>query len=101
MISPRARAVWEWLCWESERVKALEALEEFNRMITDHPSDASVLESTYNSRDRKWNTPGLGTTGRKSAAVLSPKDAEIYAVWVKHIWFQKKKGSFYVAFEKQ
>ena len=62
-----------------KELKFREALEEFNRMITDYPNDASLL---------------------KAAAKLSPKDAEIYVMCGEIYLSQKKKREAYVAFEK-
>ena len=82
-----------------KELKFREALEEFNRMITDYPNDASLLKARANL-EIEMNTPDLALLDLESAAKLSPKDAEIYVMCGEIYLSQKKKREAYVAFEK-
>lgn len=76
-----------------------ESLEEFNRMITDYPEDASLLKARANL-EIEMNTPDLALLDLEAAAKLTPKDAEIYVMCGDIYLSQKKNREAYVAFEK-
>ena len=74
-------------------------MEEYNRMITDYPNDASLLKARANL-EIEMNTPDLALLDLESAAKLSPKEAEIYVMCGEIYLSLKKYREAYVAFEK-